>query len=119
MIDYDELVEHSELLMIGRYGTHENSPQFIHPSSIAIDVNDEIYVADTKNARVQILSLNGIPVRKPIDLGKNFQPSSIAVNSARHIFVSDSHIVRGYSSNGNLILLIFSAYILVKLTSSM
>ena len=100
MIDYDGLVEHSEPLMIGHYGTNESSPQFMHPCSIAIDVQDKIYVADSQNARVQILSLNGSPVRKPIDLGNNFQPSSIAVSSSRHVFVSDSRVVRAYSSSG-------------------
>ena len=101
MIDYDGLVERSESLTIGHYGTHETSPQFVHPCGITIDINDDIYVADMKNARVQILSLNGIPVQKPINLGKNFHPSSIIVNSTRHVFVTDSHVVRAYSSNGN------------------
>jgi DNA-binding beta-propeller fold protein YncE len=104
-------VEHSEPFVIGRYGTRENPPQFMHPCSIAVDVNDDIYVADSKNARVQILSLNGDPVRKPIDLGKNFQPSSITVNSDRHVFVSDSHVVRAYSSNGRFNILIYQSRI--------
>lgn len=100
MIDYDGFVEHSEPLIIGRYGAHENPPQFIHPCGVTIDDDDAIYIADSKNSRVQILSLNGKPLRKPIDLGKNFQPLSIAVNSNRHVFVTDSRLVRVYSSNG-------------------
>ena len=110
MIDYDGLVERSESLIIGHYGTHETSPRFIHPCGITIDINDGIYVADMKNARVQILSLNGIPVRKPIDLSKNFQPSSITVNSIHHVFVTDSHVVRAYSSNGELLRYILPIY---------
>lgn len=100
MIDYDGFVQHSEPLIIGLYGVNENPPQFAHPCGIAIDVNDAIYIADLRNSRVQILSLNGNPLRKPIDLGKNFQPSSITVNCDRHVFVTDSRLVRVYSANG-------------------
>ena len=103
MIDYDGFVEHSKPLIIGRYGTQENPPQFINPCSVAIDDDDAIYIADSKNSRVQILSLNGNPLRKPIDLGKNFQPSSVTVNSNRHVFVTDSCLVRVYSFNGRFI----------------
>lgn len=105
MIDYDGVVEQTEPLIIGGYGTHDNPPQFINPCSIAIDVNDHIYAADSKNGRVQVLALCGNPVRKPIYVGKKFQPSSVAVSSDGQVFICDSHLIRVYVS-GKLIILL-------------
>ncbi|XP_028408454.1 uncharacterized protein LOC114531021 [Dendronephthya gigantea] len=110
MIDHNSLVEPTEPRSIGRYGTLENPPQFKYPRGVAIDINNELYVADSKNSRVHVISLNGKPVRKPIYLGKNFHPTSLAVSLDRHVFISDSHVVRVYSSNGELLRYILPIY---------
>ena len=102
MIDHNSLVEPTEPRSIGRYGTLDNPAQFKYPRGIAIDINDELYVADSKNSRVQLMSLDGNPVRKPIYLGKNFHPTSLTVSLDRQVFISDSHVVRVYSSSGEL-----------------
>ena len=72
--------------------------QFFNPAGIAIDSNDNIYVADSKNSRVQIFTSDGTYLNKFEGFNSGVdgfrQPIDIAINSTGHIYVAD----RLYSS---------------------
>lgn len=99
MVDYNGLIERTEPLVIGCKGEKSDPPNFRFPCSIALDQHDNIYIADSRNRRVQVLHIDGSPARKPIEVG-NFQPCAIAVSSTGKIFISNSHLIRIYSSDG-------------------
>ncbi len=83
----------------GTFGTPSKpgKPQdgtFASPTNVAVDRHGNIYVADTLNYRVQILSADGRFVRafgaqgdRP---GEFIRPKGIAVDSAGHIYVADA-----------------------------
>lgn len=67
---------------------------FLAPTNVAVDRQGNIYVADTLNYRVQILSSAGKFIRafgaqgdRP---GEFIRPKGIAVDSAGHVYVADA-----------------------------
>ncbi len=73
--------------------THANG-EFLAPTNVAVDRNGFIYVSDTWNYRVQILSPDGKFVRafgaqgdRP---GEFIRPKGIGVDSEGHIYVADA-----------------------------
>ncbi len=74
-------------------GTRENG-EFLAPTNVAVDRNGFIYVSDTWNYRVQVLSPDGKFVRafgaqgdRP---GEFIRPKGIAVDSEGHVYVADA-----------------------------
>jgi len=87
------------LKLVGFYGrpskknTRENG-EFLAPTNVAVDRAGQIYVTDTWNYRVQILTAEGKFVRafgaqgdRP---GEFIRPKGIAVDSEGHIYVADA-----------------------------
>ncbi|MDI6735614.1 MAG: tetratricopeptide repeat protein [bacterium] len=79
--------------------------QFSSPTGIAIDPYGNIYVADTSNARIQILSPQGIFYSSIGDKTLFKNPVDVAVDSLRNIYVLDkaTNKVSKFSAEGNLI----------------
>ena len=99
MIDYNGLTGGITSVIIGRKGKKSDPPNFMFPCSVALDQDGNIYVADSRNRRVQILQMDGDALRKPIEFGR-FQPSAVAVSKNGKCFISDSYVVRAYSPQG-------------------
>ncbi|MCX7872117.1 MAG: immunoglobulin domain-containing protein [Verrucomicrobiae bacterium] len=82
--------------LANRFGSQGyNSGQFIFPSGIAINSQNELLVVDQGNDRVQVFSLNGVFKRafslaRPGTFGNSGRPSGIACDSSDRIYVSDS-----------------------------
>jgi len=87
------------LKFVGYFGApgkagHQEGGTFSGPSNVAVDRNGMIYVADTLNYRVQVLTPDGKFVRmfgaqgdRP---GEFIRPKGIAVDSEGHVYVADA-----------------------------
>jgi DNA-binding beta-propeller fold protein YncE len=84
--------------------------QFYDPEGMAIDSNGSLYIADTGNARVQILSPQG-QFNKSFGVygtgsGQFIKPNAIAVsNDGNYIYVADAslQLIQKFDSQGNFI----------------
>lgn len=80
--------------------------QFNYPQGVAIDKNDNVYVADTRNHRVQVFDKDGVFIRQWGSHG--FQdsrfdfPYGIAVDNNLDVYVADSgnNRIQKFSSTG-------------------
>jgi uncharacterized protein (TIGR03663 family) len=83
--------------------------QFNDPKALAVDAQGRIYVADTRNHRVQVLSPDGQLLRTWGSQGNGpgqFQePWGIAVDSAGNVYVADTwnHRVQKFDANGQFL----------------
>lgn len=75
--------------------------QFNFPCDVSVNQKGHIYVADHANCRLVIINEIGELIREPIDLG-NTHPTAIAVNKRGNIVVTDSQIIKVFSSDGAL-----------------
>ena len=77
----------------GKLGQREKGT-FLAPTNVAVDRQGSIYVADTGNYRVQILTSAGKFVRafgaQGDGPGEFIRPKGIAVDSAGHVYVADA-----------------------------
>ena len=85
-------VKTSSYLLLGLPGTADGNLD--SPQGMTIDSNDDIYIVDTGNDRIQKFSTNGTYIEKfgtagTAD-GQFGAPNSIAINSIGHIYVTDS-----------------------------
>ena len=85
------------------FGSSGSEPgQFNYPQDIAFDSNDNIYVADGNNARIQVFTSSG-DYSYSIDTGTNgiLYPASIAIDSNDNVYVTGSKHVRVFTAQGN------------------
>jgi len=84
-------------------------PNFFSPTGIALDPVGNIYICDTRNHRVQVLTPDGNLESVFGKLGSGDEdlnlPSGIASNNPLRIFVSDSnnHCIKIFNFNGRLL----------------
>ena len=80
---------------IGQWGSQGTaSGEFDYPQGVAVDKNDDVYIADTQNHRIQVFDENGNFIREwgsqgYIDGQFDF-PYGIAVDSDLNVYVADS-----------------------------
>ncbi|XP_078688227.1 E3 ubiquitin-protein ligase TRIM32-like [Branchiostoma floridae x Branchiostoma belcheri] len=98
----------SEKIILGGKGSSPG--RFRQPNGVAVSSDNEIYVADRSNKRVQVFSVNGVFLRlfKTVVPGTNGQsmfPEDVAIDRKGHLLVVGSskfstvHIVK-YSREG-------------------
>jgi sugar lactone lactonase YvrE len=102
---------------VGKQGYKDglaNQAEFNFPSGLAIDSKDNLYIADTNNHRIRLLTTDGnvttiSGTKKGYSSGNmNFarfnSPSYLAVDNIGNIYVSDSgnHKIRRISSTGDV-----------------
>jgi hypothetical protein len=89
------------------------SAQFNEPEGVAVDQNGNVYVADTGNAAIRLITSGGsvsTPAGSPGSLGSTdatgnsalfYQPTGIAINSAGTLYVADyfNNTIRQISSS--------------------
>lgn len=92
---------------IGIVGQSGADGLFDFPHGIFIDKNDQLYVADTQNKRVQILTKEGTFIRKIGDLNS---PIGVVVDGDGKVYISDSGTsdIRVYDNAGGFVRLIGS-----------
>lgn len=94
-------------IFISSFGTKgKNTGQFHQPTGLTIDAQDDLYIADTQNDRIQKLDKN-FNVFQTIG-GKDLfkQPEGVFVDSTGNIYVADTmnHQIKKFDSSGNLLL---------------
>ena len=106
----------------GVFGTNNGTgtaAQFYQPEGVAVDSSGNVYVADTGNAAIRMITSGGVVstfAGSPGSLGSTdgtgtnaifYQPAGIAINSAGKLYVSDyfNNTIRGISSGGTVITL--------------
>jgi outer membrane protein assembly factor BamB len=91
----------------GSQGTGDG--QFNYPYAIDVDSSGNVYVADSKNMRIQKFDNNGNFISKwgsqGTGDGQFNYPSGVAVDSSGNVYVADynNKRIQKYNSNGNLI----------------
>jgi phage tail-like protein len=97
---YDPCQEAFETLpCVGGKGALSTAPsaarQFNDPQGLAISPRDDLYVADTGNARVQVFALKGLVLRavwlspREAQLTNDWQPADIAIDCHCRAYVCD------------------------------
>lgn len=85
--------------LLGYFGKPSKFPNpekgtFSGPTNVAVDPRGNIYIADTFNCRVQILSPEGKVIRvfgcQGVRPGEFIRPKGIAVDSEGHVYVADA-----------------------------
>ncbi|MFV1964230.1 MAG: NHL repeat-containing protein [Pirellulaceae bacterium] len=95
---YDRIQKFSrdgEFLM--QWGSHGKEPgQFIQPRSLEIDEQDQIWVADACNHRIQVFDATAEPARlvkiwgeEGTELGKLRYPYGLALGGKGHVYVAE------------------------------
>ena len=95
---------------LGTWGSYGSGyGQFDYPHSIAIDNEDNVYVADTGNNRIQKFDPNGTFITKWGTFGSGdgqfYWPIGIAIDNTGNIYVSceDNHRIQKFDPNGTFI----------------
>lgn len=68
--------------------------QFQYPLKLAVGSNDDLFIVDVINARVQVLTSTGRPVGSVgsfgADLGQMYRPTAVAVDREQNLWVADA-----------------------------
>lgn len=83
--------------------------QFSNPNGIAVDASGNVYVADSRNERIQKFNSNGTFITKwgstgSLD-GQFLSPMGISVDASGNVYVADTYNerIQKFSSNGEFI----------------
>jgi DNA-binding beta-propeller fold protein YncE len=91
----------------GNYG--EGPGEFMFPGMVDSDSNNNLYVVDILNGRLQVFDSNGKEPLRQISQwgvmpGQLFRPKGLAIDDRSFVYVSDSYtgIIQVFDSSGNL-----------------
>lgn len=93
---------------IGKRGDLDG--EFNYPTMVWLDADQNLYVADSLNFRIQIFSAGGSFIRQFGEIGdgagRHSRPKGVATDRFGHIYVVDSlfHAVQIFSQNGDFLL---------------
>jgi uncharacterized protein (TIGR03663 family) len=97
----------TELPLARVFGVAGNGPaQFAEPRGVAVDPSGNLYVADSKNSRIEVLDANGNFLRAFGALGEGpgqlKEPCGVAVGPTGQVFVADTwnHRVAVFGPDG-------------------
>ena len=97
----------SKLRLIGTYGSHgEGKDRFRYPFFIALGKEQNLYVVDVINTRVQVLNSEGSFIaeigRWGVEKGEFFRPKGVAIDKNNRVYVSDSYmgVIQIFESTG-------------------
>jgi len=87
----------SKFKLIRTYGSHgAGKDRFRYPFFVALGKEQNLYVVDVINTRVQVLSSEGLFVAEiggwGVEKGKFFRPKGVAVDKNDRVYVSDSYM---------------------------
>jgi len=97
----------SKLKLIGTYGSHgDGKDRFRYPFFIALGKEQNLYVVDVINTRVQVLNSEGSFIaeigRWGVEKGEFFRPKGVAIDKNNRVYVSDSYmgVIQVFESTG-------------------
>ncbi|XP_078661424.1 uncharacterized protein LOC144905572 [Branchiostoma floridae x Branchiostoma belcheri] len=97
-------------------GSGSGRGEFIGPSGVAVSQDNEVYIADFSNSRIQVFTMDGVYIREftitlPGETGKKLQPWDVAVDRNDNLWVvGDDHVVQ-YSREGTCLATIDLPYV--------
>lgn len=97
----------AKLTLVNTYGRHgAGRDRFRYPFLMALGKEQNLYVVDVINTRVQVLSSQGSFIaeigRWGVEKGEFFRPKGVAVDKNNRVYVSDSYtgVIQVFESSG-------------------
>ncbi|XP_019616580.1 PREDICTED: E3 ubiquitin-protein ligase TRIM71-like isoform X2 [Branchiostoma belcheri] len=93
----------------GRYGSGRG--KFNRPLGVAVSQDNEVYIADKGNTRIQVFTMDGVYIREftttlPGETGETLEPCDVAVDRNDNLWVvCEKHVVQ-YSREGTCLVTI-------------
>ncbi|XP_078661151.1 uncharacterized protein LOC144905384 [Branchiostoma floridae x Branchiostoma belcheri] len=87
----------------GRYGSGRG--EFSCPLGVAVSQDNEVYIADKWNTRIQVFTMDGVYIREftttlPGETGEKLKPEDVAVDRNDNLWVVGGRYVVQYSREG-------------------
>jgi hypothetical protein len=99
----------NNLRLFNTTGINDNPPSILGPFAVAVDSEDNVYVADSQNNRIQKFTGNGTYITELFFQGKaqgqKLLPSFVSVDAENNVYIADSKydIIQKFDNNGTFI----------------
>jgi tripartite motif-containing protein 71 len=97
----------SELKLLNAYGGHgAGKDRFRYPFFVALGKEQNLYVVDVINTRVQVINSRGLFIAEiggwGVEKGEFFRPKGVAIDKNDRVYVSDSYmgVIQVFESTG-------------------
>ena len=110
VFDADKLTFIRKMGTSGKQHSLTEAGQFAMPTNVAVDADNNLYVTDTYNSRVEVFDADGNFLRawgKAGDQpGKLFRPKGIAIDADGHVWIADTQQdrVQCFTQDGQLLM---------------
>jgi sugar lactone lactonase YvrE len=110
VFDADKLTFIRKMGTSGKQHSLTEAGQFAMPTNVAVDADNNLYVTDTYNSRVEVFDADGNFIRawgKAGDQpGKLFRPKGIAIDADGHVWIADTQQdrVQCFTQDGQLLM---------------
>ncbi len=110
VFDADKLTPIRKIGTAGKNHTLTDPGNFSYPTNVALDADNNVYVTDSFNSRVEVFDADGNFIRqfgKPGDQpGRLFRPKGIAIDVDGHVWVADAvqDRVQCFTPEGDLLI---------------
>jgi hypothetical protein len=105
--NYSNNLKQFNVTKTNNINNNNDLPSVLGPFAVAVDSEDNVYVADSQNNRIQKFAGNGTYITDftPKDDNKEFSLREIAVDYYDNIFISDikNDVIMKFASNGTFI----------------